>query len=704
MATVETVKIDADVQGAISGFQRLQTAGMSTLQNLKGTGDKLTKVGQNLAMVTAPIAVGFAAVGKVASDFEDSMNRLKAVSNATEAEFAKLKDQAMELGRTTRYSAKQAGDAQSFLAMAGFEVNEVMSAMPGLLDLATAGQLDLARAADISSNILTGYGFEATQINYINDVMAKTSTSANTNISQLGEAMKYAAPIAKSAGIEFTEAAAIIGKLSDAGIQGSMAWTSLRGAISRLLKPTKDTIETLSQLGVSVQDSSGNMRSMTEIIQDLESAGANTADMLTIFGQEAGTGMAALLGQGSASLQELKDKLDASEGSAKKMAETMGGGLSGQVAGMQAAMEGLAIAIAETGFLDMMSIGINLLTGVVQAIANLPKPVLAAITALAALAVVTTTLLIGIGTMITVFTTVSTTIPVVTAAIGGLKLTALPMAGIFAGISAPVLLTLAAFVALGAGIGILIANWNNLPAPVHKATSAISFATKIIGQSFLELPKNIAQLPSALGAYLGIATAGFVRFKTEMKYQLATVTSAIANWGSGLWRAGWGAINNFFKGIGSGFDQGVDWFKGQLTRLRNLLPGSEPKDTSSPLAALGNAGTATMTNFAAGLTANPAMQSLKSGLNTVKESLTVEGGLGVAGGGNAPTPVGNTAGGGVTIVYSPNNTIEIRIDGSSSQGDDFLEKLKTTLIQALEERDREFLDFVDRASARWRQV
>jgi len=691
------------------------------LQGIQNAGARVTGMGQSLAMATAPIGIGFAAVGKIAGDFEDSMNRLKAVSNATEADFARLKDQAMELGTTTRYSAKQAGDAQSFLAMAGFEVNEVMTAMPGLLDLATAGQLDLARAADISSNILTGYGMEASQINLLNDVLAKTSTSANTNISQLGEAMKYVAPIAKAAKMELTETSAIIGKLSDAGIQGSMAGTSLRGAISRLLKPTKDTTETLSKLGISVTDSSGNLRSMIAIIADLEKAGASTADILTIFGQEAGTGMAALVGQGAASIQGLKDKLDSAEGSASKMAETMGGGLSGQVAGLQSAMEGLAIAIAETGLLDAMSYGTQLLTGVVQQIASLPSPILKVVTALGVVAVIIPPILIAVGSVITAISTISAAIPVVTAAIGGLKLAALPVAGVFAGISAPVAIVLAAFVALGAGIGILIANWDKLPAPVHAAANEIRISAKVIGQSILNLPQNVSQVPSAFGAILGAIGANFTRLDTEIKYQLASTRSALNNFasnafnslvnsannlGSQLWNAGSAAINNFFRGISGGFDRGINWFRGQLNRLRNLLPGSEPKDSSSPLTALAASGTATMINFAGGLTANPAMQSLKSGLSTIKDSLTLSGGEVEAGiGGNSPTSIGNTANRDVTIIYSPNNTVEIRIDGSlSNQGGDFLEKLKGTVIQALEERDREFLDFADRAAARWRQT
>lgn len=704
MATVETIRVDSDVSGAISGFERLQATGLGTLGKLQNAGSGLVSVGQNMALMTAPIAVGFAAVGKIAGDFENSMQRLQAISGATGEQFEQLRNQAKELGSTTEFSAKQAGDAQNFLAMAGFEVNEVVEAMPGLLDLATAGQLDLARAADISSNVLTGYGFEAKDIGYVNDIMAKTATSANTNISQLGEAMKYAAPIAKSAGLSFTEASTIIGKLSDAGIQGSMAGTSLRGALSRLLKPTKETTETLNRLGITTLDSSGNMRSLITILGDLEASGASTADMLTIFGQEAGTGMSALLGQGSDSLQELKEKLDGAEGSATKMADTMRGGLQGQMASMQSALEGLAIAIADTGLLNMMSLGIDLLTKVVQAAAQLPTPILTIVTALGVVAIAIPPILIGVGSLISAIASISAAIPIVTAAFGGLTVVTAPIAGIFAGISLPVIGVLAAFAALGVAIGVLIAHWDKLPAPVHRATSEIKFAAIGIGQSIMQLPGNIAQLPSAIGAILGSVGARFTRFQAELNYQFARVKHAVTSLISSAWSAGTGFIKNFGAGISAQFNQLVSKFKEQLQRIRNLLPGSEPRDSGSPLARLGQAGTATLQNFAGGLSAAPAIASLNQGLGTVRDALTVSGsvaaGQTLAQAQRAPVMAAASSGGGGEIVYSPTYNISLNLGGATG---DLNRQIEQAIMQALESRDREVLDLIDRARQRWRR-
>ena len=651
MATTETIKIIADTEGALAGFSKVQVAGQQMAGRLQSIGGSMVSLGQKASLMTAPISIGFAAVGKIAGDFENSMQRLQAVSGATGKEFEKLRDQAKQLGSTTEFSAKQAADAQGFLAMAGFEVNEITAAMPGLLNLATAGQLDLARAADIASNVLTGYGFEASKINYVNDVMAKTATSANTNISQLGEAMKYAAPIAKSAGLDFTEAATIIGKLSDAGIQGSMAGTSLRGAISRLLKPTKDTTETLNRLGVSVTNSSGEMRSLINIIGDLERAGANTTDMITIFGQEAGTGMSALLGQGSASLQELKDKLDAANGSATKMADTMRGGLQGQMASMQSALEGLAIAIADTGLLNMMTLGIDLATKAVQALAQLPKPVLQVVTGIGLVAVALGPVLIATGSVISAIGTIGAAIPVVTSALGGLSVVGGGVAAVFAGMTAPVWGTLAAFAALGAGIGVLAANWDRV--------------TQFMGDVWLGMTVTVQESAEYWGATIRTA--------------LFSITQTISSWGTSLWNAGAAAIGNLVDGMRSRFDSAIAWFKSQLQAFRNLLPGSEPRDRSSPLANLASAGTATLQNFSQGFAQSNAASIFSGALGQARNQLTV------------PVPAGASAGGG-GIVINDNRTIQIN-GGATDRGDDWI-------LDVLRRSDRELLELIERAQSR----
>ncbi|MCM1972334.1 phage tail tape measure protein [Streptomyces sp. G1] len=326
-------------------------------QSATGMGRSVAGAG---AAIKAGLAVGAVAAGglgaatlRAAGDFEKSMNQVRAVSGATAKEFKGLRDQAKKLGATTKFTATQAADAQGFLAMAGFKVKDIMDAMPATLSLASAGNMDLARSADVVSNIMTGYGMKASQTGKAVDVLTKTFTSSNTNLEQLSEAFKYAGPVAYSAGISFEQTSAAIGLMGNAGIQASMAGTALRGTITRLLSPTKQIQTKLKQLGITVKDSSGKLLPLDKIIRQLEKSGATTGDMMTIFGQRAGPAMLALVKQGSGALVDLTGKLKNSGGWADRVAKIQMEGLKGQIVSLQSAWEGLLIEIGDLGVLKL---------------------------------------------------------------------------------------------------------------------------------------------------------------------------------------------------------------------------------------------------------------------------------------------------------------------------------------------------------------
>nr|WP_281381980.1 phage tail tape measure protein [Nocardiopsis mwathae] len=320
--------------------------------------------------MTVPLVAASGVMLSTAGDFESSMNRVRAVSGATGDQFSQLRGLAQQLGASTQYSASQAADAMGYLAMAGFDANDILTALPGTLDLAAAGQLDLADAADIASNILTGYGFAASDLTRVNDVLAKTFTSSNVNMRMLGDSFKYIGPVAKSAGLQFEEVSAAVGLLGNAGIQGEQAGTVLRGAISRLLKPTGAVKDTLDELGVSVADSTGQMLPLVDIIGQLEHSGASTADMLTIFGLEAGPGMSALLEQGSGALSDLTTELEGAGGTAQDIADIQMQGLNGALAELKSALEGLLIAIGDSGMLEQATDRVKWLTVGLQDLAH----------------------------------------------------------------------------------------------------------------------------------------------------------------------------------------------------------------------------------------------------------------------------------------------------------------------------------------------
>ncbi len=202
-----------------SGFAGMNTSiqGMNTKIQKSSAG--LTAAGGILTGLGASIVLLGGAALRTGAEFDSGMRKVAAVSGAAGSEIKALRDIAKELGSTTQFSATQAADAMGFLAQAGFSANEVMGAIPSTLQLASAAQLDLASAADITSNILAGFGLEVSELGRANDVLVKTFTSANTDLVQLGQAMKFVGPVAKAAGVSFEETAAAVGLLGNAGIQ-----------------------------------------------------------------------------------------------------------------------------------------------------------------------------------------------------------------------------------------------------------------------------------------------------------------------------------------------------------------------------------------------------------------------------------------------------------------------------------------------------
>lgn len=235
------------------------------LTNLEKVATKGLKVAAAAITGTATALAGVAtAAAKTGADFESQMSRVKAISGATGEEFEKLKAQAIELGAETSFSASQAAEGMENLAAAGFTTTETMEAMPGLLDLAAASGEDLASSSDIATSALRGFGMEASEAGHVADVLAENANRTNSSVAETGEAMKYVAPLARSAGLSFEETAAAIGIMANAGIQGSQAGTTLRGAISRLSKPTDDMQNAMDDLGISFYDADGKMKSLSD--------------------------------------------------------------------------------------------------------------------------------------------------------------------------------------------------------------------------------------------------------------------------------------------------------------------------------------------------------------------------------------------------------------------------------------------------------
>lgn len=302
---------------------------------------------------TALSGMGIAAI-KVGSDFEAQMSRVQAISGATGDDLEALRNQAIQLGADTTFSASAAAEGMENLAAAGFTTQEIMEAMPGLLDLAAASGEDLAASSDIAASTLRGFGLEAEDAAHVADVLAENANRTNSSVAETGEAMKYIAPLARAAGISMEETAAAIGIMANAGIQGSQAGTTLRGALSRLSKPTDVMLGAMEELGIAFYDSEGKMLSLADQVDMLKSAMEGMTDeqknnyLVTLYGQEALSGMLALINEGPESLSNLTAAYENADGSAKAAAETMQDNLKGAIEELSGSAETLGIVFYDS--------------------------------------------------------------------------------------------------------------------------------------------------------------------------------------------------------------------------------------------------------------------------------------------------------------------------------------------------------------------
>lgn len=369
-ATV-VLRLSTDPKGWISGLanadKALSKTGKLAVANLTAAGARMTAIGGGLQEfggsmtrnVTLPlVALGAAAV-KVSMDFEKSMNEVQAVTQATGSELEDLRKLAIKQGRDTVFSASQSAQAQIELAKAGLSVSQVMEALPATLNLAAAAKIGMADAAEIATGVLNGYRLEIKDLNHVNDVLINTANMSASEVTDVGIAMAYAGPLASLAGMKIEEAAAAIGILSNAGIQGSMAGTSLRGMLDGLLNPTDNEAVALKRLGINATDASGNLLPLADIIAQVEKNGIDAATVMEAFGQRAGPAFAAMVSQGSAKLREFAQANLNSAGAAKRMGDALMQGGAGAMEALLGSLETLAIKLGDSGLLGTVTDFIN---------------------------------------------------------------------------------------------------------------------------------------------------------------------------------------------------------------------------------------------------------------------------------------------------------------------------------------------------------
>lgn len=345
-ATAELNNMKTALHDIPNGIEQMGTAMQSAGEKLSAMGDAL------MPLSAAAAAIGVAAV-KTTADFDSSMSKVSAISGATGKDFDALRDKAREMGAETKFSASEAADAFTYMAMAGWKTEEMMQGIDGIMSLSAADGLDLATTSDIVTDSLSAFGLTAKDSAHFADVLAAASTNANTNVSMMGETFKYAAPVAGALGYSVEDVATAVGLMANAGIKGSQAGTALRGWLTRMAKPTKESLNAMKFLDIEIQNTDGSMKSLSEIISYTkrqfdtlnEAEKAQYAAMLA--GQNGMSGLLAIMNASEDDIEKLSKAIKSANGTAKDMAETMQNNLNGQLTILKSQLSEAAISIGD---------------------------------------------------------------------------------------------------------------------------------------------------------------------------------------------------------------------------------------------------------------------------------------------------------------------------------------------------------------------
>ncbi|EKH1952412.1 phage tail tape measure protein [Shigella dysenteriae] len=490
------------------------------------------------------LAIGAAAAGGYAAGrflqpaigFGKEMSRVQALTriDKNSPQFKALREQALKLGSETQFTASDAASGQSFLAMAGFTPQTIQAALPGVLNMALAGGVELGETDDIGSNILTQFNLTADQMDRVGDTLTAAFTRTNTDLRALGETMKYTGPVAAKLGISLEEAAAMAGMLANNGLRGSDAGTAMRASLSRLASPPKAAADALKELGVSVADARGKMRPMEDVLLDLYKATQKygQVDQVSFFkdiaGEEAFVGLQTLVAAaGSGELQKLTRELQGARGEADRVAKVMADNLDGDLKNLDSAWEGLRIRISD------------LVDGPLRSVTQWLTRVLEKITSLAqAHPVLTRQLLIAGGALLAM-----------TATIGSLSLVIGALYGKLA--------------TLRLGFDILTRSMNVvrvLPALWGMVTGSVSLLGGAIGALFSPVGLIVAALAGAavlIWKYWDPIRAFFAGVFSGIMERLTPLRETFERFGP------------VFEAIGSGISQVFNWFKSLLSPMES---------------------------------------------------------------------------------------------------------------------------------------
>ena len=573
-----------------------------TLEKIAAAGDKFEKAGDSITNAGKQISVASAAVTglgvaavKTAADFDSAMANVAAISGATGDDLQALRDKAREMGEKTKFSASEAADAMSYMAMAGWKTGDMLSGIEGIMNLAAASGEDLATTSDIVTDALTAFGLTAEDSAHFADILAAASSNANTNVSMMGETFKYCAPVAGALGYSAEDVAEAIGLMGNAGIKSTQAGTALRTMMTKLQGELKLSGEALGEVTIQTANADGSMRELSDILADCrtafskmsESEAAAAAE--TLVGKNAMSGFLALMNSAPGDIDKLRNAIENCDGSAENMAAIMQDNLNGQLTILKSQLEELAISFGEM-LMPVIRKVVTAVQGFVDKLNNMDEAQRKTIITIGLVIAALGPFLVILGTVIS---TVGKSMKAYASAAKGIKKLMVAVksgTGIFGklgtalgGISAPVLAIVAVIAVLVAAFTHLwktndgfreniIATWTQIKETVNNFCQGIVDRLNSLGFEFSSITEVLKAVWDGFCNLLCPVFEGAFRFisdtlSTVLDVILNTVDFFIAIF-SGDWEGAWEAVKNIFSSIWNGL---VSWFTNILETIKGVL-------------------------------------------------------------------------------------------------------------------------------------
>lgn len=541
---LDSSKFKTGLKNAVDSLKQVNNSTLTTTQQFKALGSGLTTVGSALSLASVPLLGFGAAATKTTSDFKAGMSKVQAISGSTKEDMAKLEDMAKKMGAATKFSAREAADALSYMGMAGWKTQDMLDGLPGILNLAAAGGTDLALTSDIVTDGLTGLGLTAKDTGMFVDVMAATCSNSNTSIELMGESLKYVGPVAGTLGITMQDLSVAIGLAGNAGIKGSAAGTALRAGLTNLVKPTDKMAAAMEKYGVELvknKDGSGNlMKTMENLrtkIGKLDQA--TQANVLaTIFGKEAMSAWASIVNASETDFNKLTDAISNSNGTAQEMSKTMQDNLKGSVDNMKSAFEGVLITIGER-LIPIIQNLVDKITSVFTWFNNLSPSIQNIIIAVGGFIAVLGPLLLLIGGLIIFAANVTTALGTLSAAFAAGGTAATIFGGALTLLTGPVGLIIAAITGVIAVGYLLIKNWDEI----------CTFANEIWNNIVTTIDNAIGWIAEKIGLDWNLVKENIFNVWQSIKTNISEALSAIWNVITETWDSIFGNISEALSKI-----------------------------------------------------------------------------------------------------------------------------------------------------------